>query len=195
MYPDTHTINEQINAVLKYLRGWRGGSAVKGNHWLLFQRIWVQFGTPTQWRTTVCNFSPRESVALFWPSPSSRHTCEAQTCIKAKYPYTLRKTKEERERGKSRAFLISLLMLLLVVVCVFGGGVGCHGVRIEVRDHLEESVFAFHSEFQEWNSGSQGLAASALPTKPGHQPLKNVFFFLFSFCLFVCLFFRDRVSV
>lgn len=44
------------------LERWLGGQ----QHWLLFQKIWVQFLAPTWQLTAIYNCSPMASNALFW---------------------------------------------------------------------------------------------------------------------------------
>jgi hypothetical protein len=52
-------------------------------HWLLFQRIWIQFPAPTWQFTAACNPNSNGSDNFLWPS---RAVHGAQTCMQAKHP-------------------------------------------------------------------------------------------------------------
>lgn len=50
-------------------------------HWLLFQRLWVQFPAPTWQITTIYNSITTGSDALFWsPQASGMHMVHRYTC-------------------------------------------------------------------------------------------------------------------
>lgn len=72
------------------LTDWEMDSKCQSKTKLLLQRTQVQLSTPTKWLTNICNSSPREPNAVFWPPKAlglyevHRHTSGQNTHIHKK---------------------------------------------------------------------------------------------------------------
>lgn len=101
----TQLTNEWINGKLTqpFLLTWQSWNYEKRNsqhrrarwlssyeHWLLFQRIGVQFPTHKKHCTSICNASFWGSDAFFLASTDTRHTYNARKYLQVKQPYTLK---------------------------------------------------------------------------------------------------------